>query len=95
MRFAEPGKLMREVESAGFRDVHETVVSFPAPLKLDPEGVLTFLLEVAAPFKNAVESLPVAVRHEAEQEVIAGLRTMYDGAQTMMNAPVVIVTGVK
>lgn len=95
MRYSESGKLRREVEAAGFESITETILSLPAPLRLNPDQVHTFMMEIAAPFRNAVASLPESVRAEVEDEVLAGLRLRYDGTYTQTNAPIIIVTGNK
>jgi SAM-dependent methyltransferase len=95
MRFAEQGKLRREVEGAGFKDVTETVMSLPSRLPLDPQGVLSFLMEIAAPIRNAAANLPEEIRKEAEAEALANLASMFDGKGVMTNAPVIVVTGTK
>ena len=94
MRFAEPGKLARLVEGAGFRDVKETSLKFPAPYRGSPEDFLASMMEIAAPFRNAAATLSERDRSAAEQEVYGNLRPLYDGTFTKVTAPVLIVTGV-
>ena len=94
MRFAEPGKLARLVEGAGFRDVKEKSLKFPAPYRGSPEDFLASMMELAAPFRNAAATLSEHDRRAAEQEVYGNLRPLYDGTFTKVTAPVLIVTGV-
>jgi SAM-dependent methyltransferase len=93
LRFAEPGKLTRLVEAAGFRNVAEKIDALQAPYRGDPEGLLTALMEMAAPIRNAAATLSDADRMAAESEVHANLRPLYDGTFTRVTAPVLIVTG--
>lgn len=94
MRFAEPGKLVKAVEASGFSDVHERSFNLPAPFRGSPEGLLTKMMEIAAPFRNAAASLSDEDRHAAEQEVFENLRPLYDGTYTNVTAPVIIATAV-
>lgn len=94
MRFAEPQKLARLVEAAGFRDVQEERLSVAAPYRGSPEQLLASMMEIAAPFRNAAATLSEDDRRAAEQEACANLRPLYDGTFTKVTAPVVIVTGV-
>lgn len=93
MRFAEPGKLARLVEAAGFHDVNERRLSVHSPYQGSPEELLTSMMEIAAPFRNAVATLSDDDRREAEREVYEGLRPLYDGTFIEVTAPVLIVTG--
>src|SRR5688572_25724745 len=57
MRFAEPGKLVRLVEAAGYSEVREKTLDLPAPFRGSPEELLTSMMEIAAPFRNAAATL--------------------------------------
>jgi SAM-dependent methyltransferase len=92
LRFAEPGKLARLVEAAGFREVTETSLNLRAPFQGPPEELLTSMMEIAAPFRNAAATLPDEDRRAAQREVYENLKPLYDGAFTKVTAPVVIVT---
>ena len=94
MRFAEPGKLARLVEAAGFTGVTERALTLAAPYQGSPEEMLASMMEIAAPFRNAAATLSEADRHAAEQECYDTLRAHYDGKITSVTAPVIIVTGV-
>ena len=94
MRFAEPGKLKRAVEAAGFRDVNESIQTLPAPFRGSPEELLTSMMEIAAPFRNAAATLSEDDQRAAQQEVYDNLRPLHDGILTTVTAPVLIVTGV-
>jgi SAM-dependent methyltransferase len=93
MRFAEPGKLARAVAAAGFRDVQESRLSLPAPFHGSPEELLTSMMELAAPFRNAAASLSDDDRRAAREEAHRHLRPLYNGTATNVTAPIVIVTG--
>jgi SAM-dependent methyltransferase len=95
MRFAEPGKLLRLVEAARFRDVKEERRTIPGPYRGAPAGLMTEMLEIAAPFRAAVASLSEDDRHAAEREALGNLQPLYDGTFTRVVAPVVIVTGIR
>jgi SAM-dependent methyltransferase len=94
MRYAEPGKFAALVNRSGFADVKETSLNLPAPFRGTPEELLTSMLEIAAPFRNAVARLSESDRQEAEEETYGNLRPLYDGMYTNVTAPVHIVTGV-
>jgi len=94
MRFAEPGKLTRLVEAAGFRDVQEKSLNLPAPYRGSPEDLLTSMMEIAAPFRNAAATLSEEDQRAAQREAYDNLRPLYDGTLTKVTAPVLIVTGV-
>lgn len=93
MRFAEAGKLSRLVAAAGFRDVAERRSTLDARYRGSPQHLVTSMMEMAAPFRNAAAALSDDDRRAAEQEVEANLRPLYDGTFTRVTAPVVIVTG--
>ncbi len=95
MRFAEPGKLAKLMDAAGFLDVQERYSNLPAPWPAPPEAMLAAVFELAAPLRNAVADLPVDVRMEAEQEALANLYALYDGQQVAVTAPTIVVTGKK
>lgn len=94
LRFAEPGKLAHLVEAAGFQDVTEKSLNLGAAYRGSPEDLLTSMMEIAAPFRNAAATLSTADRHAAESEAHHNLRTLYDGTFTKVSAPVLVVTGV-
>ena len=94
MRFAEPGKLARLVEAAGFSHAQERSLNVPAPFRGSPEGLLASMMEIAAPFRNAAATLSEDDRRAAEREVYDNLRPLHDGTLTTVTAPVLIVTAV-
>jgi ubiquinone/menaquinone biosynthesis C-methylase UbiE len=93
MRFAEPGKLVRLIEGAGFRDVREQSAKFVTAYRGSPRDLLTSMMEIAAPFRNAAATLSEEDRRAAEGEAHDNLRALYDGFFTRVTAPVLIVTG--
>ena len=93
LRYAEPGKLARLVEAAGFTKVNESSHRLPAPFRGSPEELLESLMEIAAPFRNAAASLSDVDRRAAKEEALNNLRSAYDGTFTRPVAPVLIVTG--
>jgi hypothetical protein len=95
MRFAEPGKLARFVEAAGFRNVKETSHEFPAPFRGSPKEFLAAMMEIAGPFRNAAMTLSENDRRAAEQEATANLSVLFDGKFVRVTAPVMIVTGLR
>jgi SAM-dependent methyltransferase len=94
MRFAEPGKLARLVQAAGFRDVQERTLSLPAPYRGSPEELLTSMMEIAAPFRNAAASLSEDDRRAAQEEALRNLRSLHSGSVIDLTAPVLVVTAV-
>lgn len=95
MRFAEPGKLKRVVEEAGYREVTETIQTLAAPWVGTPEELLKCLFELAAPFRNVAASLSPEDRKAADAEAIANMHAVFDGQKTNVTAPIVIVTGIR
>lgn len=95
MRFAERGKLAGLMEAAGFSNVQEWIRNLPAPFRGTPEELLASLFEMAAPLRNAANSLSEEDRKDADDEAIANLRARFDGTVIDLIAPVVIVTGAK
>lgn len=93
MRFAQPGKLASLAAQAGFVKVTEASHNLPAPFLGTPEEFVTELLDIAAPFRKAVEGLPEDVRAEARQEALGSLAAIEADGVIHMTAPVVIVTG--
>jgi len=95
MRFAEPGKLVRLVEAAGFSNVQESVQNVSAPYAGTPEQMLVDLMEIAAPFRNAVATLSESDRQDGEREVIEALHGLYTDGTVNVTAPIIVVTGDK
>jgi SAM-dependent methyltransferase len=93
MRFAEPRKLATLLEAAGFENVDERSASLPAAYRGSPQDVLTAMMDIAAPFRNAAATLSPADRAAAEREALDNLGALYDGNLTKVTAPVLIVTG--
>ncbi|HVT11863.1 MAG TPA: class I SAM-dependent methyltransferase [Fimbriimonadaceae bacterium] len=93
MRYAAPGKLAALVSRAGFHEVREHAETYPAPYRGTPEQLLTKMMEIAAPFRSAADSLSVEDRKAAENEVFGNLGPLYDGTFTNVTAPVLIVSG--
>ena len=94
LRFAEPGKLAKLIEAAGFSEVRNSALTLPAPFRGSPEELLTSMMEIAAPFRNAAATLSEDDQRAARQEVLENLRSLYDGTFTKVTAPVLILTGV-
>ena len=94
MRFADPGKLVRLVEAAGYSEVREKSLNLPAPFRGSPEELLASMMEMAAPFRNAAATLSEEDRSAAQRDVYDNLRPLYDGTFTKVTAPVLIVTAV-
>jgi hypothetical protein len=95
MRFAESRKLAAVLEKVGFENVEERSASLPAPYRGSPQELLTSMMELAAPFRNAAASLSREERAAAEQEALSNMGAAYDGRVTKVIAPVIIVTGTR
>jgi len=95
MRFAESRKLAALLEEAGFGNVEERSASLPAPYRGSPQELLTSMMEIAAPFRNAAATLSPEERTAAEQEALNNLGAVYDGNLTKVTAPVILVTGTR
>jgi SAM-dependent methyltransferase len=93
MRFAEPRKLATLLEAAEFENVLERSATLPAAYRGAPQSLLTEMMEIAAPFRNAAATLSHEERAAAEQEALNNLGAVYDGNLTKVTAPVLIVTG--
>ena len=89
-----PGKLLRLVEAAGYSEVHEQVLNLPAPFRGSPEELLSSIMEIAVPIRNAAATLSEEDRSAAERDVYDNLRPLYDGTFTRVTAPVLVVTAV-
>lgn len=94
-RYAEPGKLLREVVAAGFREAREEVLNLPAPFEGSPEQYMAMIMEMALPFRNMVEALPDEARRAADSEAMANLNVLYDGTRVNVTAPAIVVTALK
>jgi ubiquinone/menaquinone biosynthesis C-methylase UbiE len=94
MRFAEPGKLVRIVEKAGYSDIEEKQLTLATPFQGTPEKLLSQMMEIAAPFRNAAATLSEKDRNNAEQEVYQNLRAIERDGKINVTAPVIIVTAV-
>ena len=95
MRFAEPRELATLLEEVGFASVEERSANLPAAYRGSPQDLLTAMMEIAAPFRNAgCHTLPEE-RTAAEQEALNNLGAVYDGNLTKVTAPVIIVTGTR
>ena len=95
MRFAEPGQLAGEMNSAGFKDVTEEILNLPSLWPGTPEEVLASLLELATPLRHAIADFTQEQRDEATREVLDTLRPKFDGTHTHSVAPILILRGVK
>jgi ubiquinone/menaquinone biosynthesis C-methylase UbiE len=93
MRFAELRKLATVLEEVGFANVEERSANLPAAYRGSPQELLTAMMEIAAPFRNAAATLSHEERTAAEQEALNNLAGVYDGKLTKVTAPVIIVTG--
>ncbi|MBA3641949.1 MAG: class I SAM-dependent methyltransferase, partial [Acidobacteria bacterium] len=95
MRFAESRKLATVLEGAGFANVEERSANLPTAYRGSPQELLTSMMDLAAPFRNAAATLPDEERTAAEQEALNDLGAGYDGELTKVTAPVIIVTGTR
>jgi SAM-dependent methyltransferase len=95
LRFAEPGKLARLVEAAGFKNVEETSHELPAPFRGSPREFLAAMMEIAGPFRHAAATLSESDRQAAQEEATTNLTALYDAKIVRVTAPVLIVTGSK
>jgi SAM-dependent methyltransferase len=95
MRFAETRKLAILLEEVGFAGVEERSASLPAAYRGSPQELLTEMMDIAAPFRNAAATLSREERTAAEREALNNLGAVYDGNLTKVTAPVIIVTGTR
>jgi SAM-dependent methyltransferase len=95
MRFAQPGKLVGEMQRAGFAGVSEEILNLPARWPGTPEETLKSFFELATPLRNAIADFTEEQRIEATEEALSSLRPNYDGTHTHTIAPVLVVQGMK
>jgi SAM-dependent methyltransferase len=95
MRFAERRKLATVLEEVGLANVEEHSANLPAAYRGSPQELLTSMMDIAAPFRNAAATLSHEERTAAEQEALNNLGAVYDGNLTKVTAPVIIVTGTR
>ena len=92
-RFADPAKLQRTLAEAGLKEAravkHPITWAWPGP----PEEAWQAMSELAAPFKKVIAMLPPEQAKEALDEVMSGLRRVYDGKSTNLTATVITGTG--
>jgi len=94
-RFASPGSLSRELESAGFRQVEEEPRDINCAWPGPPEELWDFFREIAVPFRSILDSLPPDEQQQAIREAIGGLGRYYDGQSVNAPALIVVATGVR
>lgn len=87
-RFARPGTLSAALERAGFVEVVEGKQVIPWPTRGSLEE-----LQASAPFHELINALPEPQRERARHEVLAAMRTYYDGLYCNFTASVVLVVG--
>jgi SAM-dependent methyltransferase len=95
MRFAESRKLAAVLEQVRFVNVEERSANLPAAYRGSPRELLTAMMDIAAPFRNAAATLSHEERTAAEQEALDNLGAVYDGHLTKVTAPVITVTGMR
>ena len=64
-----------------------------APYRGGPDDLLAFMMEIAAPLRNAAATLSSEDQAAAREEARQNLGALYDGTFTKVTAPVIIVTG--
>jgi SAM-dependent methyltransferase len=95
MRFAESRKLATLFEEGGFTNVEERSANLPAAYRGSPQELLTAMMDIASPFRNAAATLSDEERTAAEREALNNLDAVYDGTLTKVTAPVIIVTATR
>jgi ubiquinone/menaquinone biosynthesis C-methylase UbiE len=89
--FGERGRLRREMEATGFRNVEEEMRAVSGRWTGTLEAYWEQFSEVAAPFRPLIEQLTPQVKAEVVAESLAALRKFWDGKE--MNIPLEIVVG--
>jgi len=95
MRFAQPGKLIGEMQRAGFKDVSEEILNLPSLWPGTPEEMLASFFELATPLRNAIAEFTQEQREEATREVLENLQPKFDGAYTHSVAPVLVLSATR
>jgi SAM-dependent methyltransferase len=93
--FGERGRLRRELEAAGFRNVHEENRTVPGLWAGTLEQYWQQFSEVAAPFRPLIEQLTPQKKAEAVAEILAGLKKFWNGKEMNMPLEIVIGTGAR
>ncbi|MGE3341806.1 MAG: class I SAM-dependent methyltransferase [Vicinamibacterales bacterium] len=93
MRFAQSRKLATLLDEVGLAEVDERSTTLPAAYRGTPRDLLTAMMEIAAPLRNAAAGLSDEERAAAEREALNNLSAVYDGKVTNVTAPVIVVTG--
>jgi ubiquinone/menaquinone biosynthesis C-methylase UbiE len=94
-RFAPQGTLKAALNDSGFREVNEEHLALRGVWAGPPEELWTAFSEIAAPFRSMISNLGPAEREQAIGEVLAGLRSHYDGNVVAFPLLVVVGTGVR
>lgn len=93
--YAAPGKLGGELQAAGFTSVVEEArvvrISWPGT----PEELWQRQYEVSAPMRPYFNSFSETERAACIAEVVAGLRSRYDGREIPAAAPIIVGVGEK
>jgi hypothetical protein len=92
-RFAQSGTLGDELRRAGFSAVEEQLQIVPMPWAGPPEEVWLNFYDVARPVRPLIDGLDAEERDAAVGEVLAGLRSYYDGTHTSPPGAFVIASG--
>ncbi len=90
MRFAQPGSLATELESAGFAGVSEEARIIMSRWPGPAAELWQHFYDIAVPFRPVFDGLPPAERAAAVAEVIAGFSQCDDGTQVTIPTAIVI-----
>jgi SAM-dependent methyltransferase len=94
-RFAEPGSLLKLLQSAGFRDVTEETKSVPWTWPGTPEEVWEQARAVSVPFRPLLDRVPPNLWPKIHEEVHAAIRQYVKGDSIAFGASVVLASGTK
>jgi SAM-dependent methyltransferase len=90
MRFAQPGSLATELESAGFSQVSEEALVIMSRWPGPPAEFWQHFYDIAVPFRPVFDGLPPTERAAAVAEVIAGFSQYDDGTHVTIPTAIVI-----
>jgi ubiquinone/menaquinone biosynthesis C-methylase UbiE len=91
LRFAQPGTLAAALREAGFQQVIEETHRCMLSWVGTPEEVWQHTREVAAPLRQLLARLPIALVAQVNEEIHAALRRYSDGQR--VNRPTVVHVG--
>ncbi len=92
-RFSAAGSLAEALNTAGFREVEESLRNLPWTWPGDAEGVFDYACAVAAPFRPMLERVPAEQWPAIRTEATAAIERYREGDEIRFGADVVFASG--